>query len=78
MPQRNSQLEMETSMFVRSFPNQRFWAGTHILAFTLSTFISPSCAHQQDAMLLAVLDLVPLVLLVPLFFDLESRDLSLC
>jgi len=33
-------------------------------------------SHQQDAMLLAVLDLVLLVLLVPLFFDLESRDLS--
>ena len=33
--------------------------------------------HQQDAMLLAVLDLVLLVLLVPLFFDLESRDLSI-
>jgi len=29
-------------------------------------------------MLLAVLDLVLLVLLVPLFFDLESRDLPLC
>ena len=29
-------------------------------------------------MLLEVLDLVLLVLLVPLFFDLESRDLPLC
>ena len=29
-------------------------------------------------MLLVVLDLVLLVLLVPLFIDLESRDLPLC